>query len=326
MLIIPEEKILEFKNFLARHEFFFIAGHKEPDGDCVYSCLAMANILDKLNLPYQLLNSGPFKRTEIKDKADLFSSQPVFLPESKRKKTGLIILDCSETQRLGEIAENLRGLDTYIIDHHLTANVTTDCIIDSTSPAAACLVQQIHEKIAGPLSKESAEYLFFAIATDTGYFRFLSEKSSEVFKQSARLIEAGANPGIIYDKITGGKPFSTRKLIGLLLLRAERYCGNKLVITYETAEDSKKFAQEGRDSDALYSLFLAADGIEAVVFFRQENEHTCTAGFRSKKDIDVSKIAAKFGGGGHKNASGASIEGKLEAVIQKVIEEFSKIL
>lgn len=326
MQIISDEKTNEFAQFLSAHDFFYVIGHKEPDGDCVFSCLGMAALLDAKKLPYQLLNAGPFKRTEIRDKADLFTNTPTFLSEPERKKTGLIILDCSEMSRLGEIDGDLSALDTYIIDHHKTANVAENCIIDPSSPATACLVQQLYEKLIGKPPKEVAELLFFGMATDTGYFRFLKDDSAEVFMAAARLVEAGANPRQIYDKMTGGKPYSTRKLLSIMLSRAERYYNGKLVITYETMEDTRKFGQEGRDSDALYSLLLACDGVEAVVFLRQETEHSCTAGFRSRDTVDVSVIAAKFGGGGHKNASGLSMEGKLENILPAICKEFAKVL
>ena len=91
-------------------------------------------------------------------------------------------------------------------------------------------------------------------------------------------------------------------------------------------EFHEKFGQEGRDSDMLYQALLSCDGVEAAVFVRQETEHSCTAGFRSRDNIDVSVIASHFGGGGHKNASGMSCDGKLENLIPEIIKEFSKVL
>ncbi|WP_147612365.1 DHH family phosphoesterase [Treponema pectinovorum] len=326
MNIISEAQFDAFKAFLDKHEFFFIAGHKEPDGDCVYSCLAMGEILSKMNLEYQLINAGPFKRNEIAETASFFTSTPQFLSEPERKKTGLIILDCSEMHRLGEIDGDLSNLDTFTIDHHLTADVKENCIIDSTAPATCCLLQQLYEKFIGDLDKKTATYIFLGQSTDTGYFKFLGSDSQLVFLQTARLVKAGVNPREIYDKITGGRPYSTRKLLGVLLTRAERACNDKLVITWETLEDTKKFGQEGRDSDSLYSILLSTTGVEVVVFLRQDTEFTCTAGLRSKKDCDVSAIAAKFGGGGHKNASGLSVQGRLENLIPEIKKEFAKVL
>ena len=111
-----------------------------------------------------------------------------------------------------------------------------------------------------------------------------------------------------------------------MLERAERYYNGKLAVTWETMEDTKKYGQDGRDSDSLYSLMLDVEGIEAVLFVRQETEHSCTLGLRSREDCDVSAIAAKFGGGGHKNAAGASTEGKIETLVPAILKEFAKVL
>ncbi|MBQ8014180.1 MAG: bifunctional oligoribonuclease/PAP phosphatase NrnA [Treponema sp.] len=326
MQIISDEQIADFKAFLEQHTYFYVAGHKDPDGDAIYSCLAMKDILEALNLSYQLLSAGPFKRPEIRSKAKYFSNEMIFLSEPERKKAGLILLDCSEFSRLGEIEGDFKNLDTFIIDHHKTADVEKNSIIDPSSPATACLVQQIYEKILGELPKKTAESLFFGLCTDTGYFRFLNTDSAEVFRQAARLVEAGANPRTTYDEITGGKPYATRKLLGIMLDRVERRYKNKLAVTYETMEDTKRWGQDGRDSDALYSMLLSVDGIEAVLFVRQDTDLTCTCGFRSRDKIDVSVIAQKFGGGGHKNAAGLSIDGKIPDVLEKICAEFKKVL
>lgn len=327
MQLVTQEQIENFKKFVDSKERFIIAGHKEPDGDCVSSSLGVSYILKHLDKPYIIINAGPFKRPEIRPYASNFTNELPFMTQADRDETGLIIVDCSETIRLGEIDFDFSGLDTFIIDHHKTACCTgPNVIIDSTAPAASCLVQQIYEAIVGKPTEEDAHTLFFGLATDTGFFRFLDTSSSEVFKSTARLVDAGANPRKIYQEMSGGKGYLTRKLLGIMLTRAEQYCGGKLIVTYETMEDTKKYGHEGRDSDAFYSLMLAVEGVEAVLFVRQETEHSCTLGFRSLEKCDVSAIAAKFGGGGHKNASGASTEGRYETLIPAIVKEFSKVL
>ena len=327
MIIISNTQIDSFKKFLDSHETFIIAGHKEPDGDCISSCMGLSYIIEKIGKPYVMVNAGPFKRNEIKNYAEYFRNDIPFMTQNERNKCGLIITDCSEIQRLGEIDGDLKGFDTFIIDHHKTADVSGENnIIDPTSPAAACIVLQLFEAIAGKPTKEQANTIFFGICTDTGFFRFLTDDSAEVFRSTAKLVEAGADPRKTYQKMTSGKPWNTRKLLSIMLDRAERHCNGKLVVTYETMEDTRKLGQDGRDSDAFYSLMLEVENVEAVVFIRQETEHSCTLGLRSREKCDVSAIAQKFGGGGHKNASGASTEGRTETLIPQIIKEFSKVL
>jgi len=328
MKILTAEQIALFRAFINDHSFFLIIGHKEPDGDCISSCLGMASLLKKIGKPFQLLSAGPFKRQEIKKQEHLFSSEMQFMTQDERDSTGLIIVDCSEISRLGDIDGDFSDLDAFVIDHHKTSECGADtkAIIDPSSPAASCLVQMLYEQTVGPLDEETAKTLFFGMATDTGFFRFLTADSAEVFKSTARMIEAGANPRVTYDEITSGKPYQTRKLLGIMLDRAEQYYNGKLIVTYETMEDTRKYGSEGRDSDALYQLLLAVENVEAVAFIRQETENSCTAGFRSRDNVDVSAVAASFGGGGHKNASGMSVEGRLETLIPEICKIFARIL
>lgn len=326
--MITTQEFDSFKNFINNHNFFLVIGHKEPDGDCISSCLGIAEILKHYNKQYQLLSAGPFKRTEIQKFEKQFTNEMEFLSEEERKQTGLIICDCSEIHRLGEIEGDLRNLDTFVIDHHKTAEIPNNAqsIIYSTSPAASLLVQLLYENCVGKLTEKIAKILYFGLMTDTGFFRFLTNKDTETFLASARLVEAGANPRETYDEITSGKSYQSRKLLGVMLNHAETYLDGKLIVTYETLEDTKKYGQEGRDSDALYSALLAVKNVEAVVFVRQETDSNCTAGFRSKDRVDVSSVAAKFGGGGHKNASGLSTQGKIETLIPAIVKEFARII
>ncbi len=328
MKIIDSERTAAFKAFVDSHDFFLVAGHKDPDGDCVSSSLAAAAILKALKKECVLLNAGPFKRPEIRQYEKEFTSQVPFMSRQDKKACGLLIVDCSELSRTGDLADELKGFDTFIIDHHKTAGLLDGAqgIIDPSSPAAVCLLAMLYENLIGKPDPQTARIMFLGLSTDTGFFRFLREDSAEVFELAARLVRYGANPNKIYNHITGGKPYSTRKLLGLLLSRTERYCQGKLALTYETMEDTKNYGQEGRDSDALYAALLSVEGVEAAVFLRQETDSSCTGGFRSLDDIDVSAVAAKFGGGGHKNASGMSVQGKIATLIPQVVKEFSKIL
>lgn len=328
MFEIPQNTTDEFKSFIENHNFFFIIGHKEPDGDCITSCLGIAAILDYFNKPYQLLSAGPFKRNEVLRWQEKFSDTMEFQDESERKSSGLIIADCSELSRLGDIDGDLKGFDTFVIDHHKTSGLEDGMkgYVDSEAPACAFLVQLFYEALIGSVPSDLAKDLFFGLCTDTGFFRFLTENSAEVFAAAGRLVSDGANPRTTYREINSGKPYSTRKLLGILLGRAERYLDGKLVITYETLDDTKKWGMEGRDSDSLYQLMLSAKGVEAVVFLRQDTLTTCTGGFRSQDKIDVSVVAAKFGGGGHKNASGMSCNGRVETLIPQIVKEFARVM
>jgi len=323
MLKISDTQFKLFSDFVHSCDCFAVAGHKEPDGDCISSALVLARILEKFGKPCSVLSAGPFKRPETKKYEHLFASE-YSAPAHSCKKTGLFIVDCSERARLGEnIEKQTESFDCFVIDHHKTSVHKNICgIVDPSAPATACLIQQLYEHFFGAPEKDIAELLFFGLSTDTGFFRFLNTESESVFCSAGRLVKAGADPRLAYEHMTGNKPLATRKLLSLALDRISVHCNGALLVTYETLEDTKRYGREGRDSDMLYQILMATENVQAAAVFRQENEKNCTVGFRSRGDCDVSVIAARYGGGGHKNAAGLSIEGTLTGVIPMIIAEF----
>lgn len=328
MYILTKEQVDSFKSFIDHHASFIIAGHKEPDGDCIASCLGILAIIESMNKTAIMLSSGPFKRPEIKEYDTQFERALPFMTSQECKETGVIVVDCSEISRVGEIEGDISVFDTFVIDHHKTSDAffLKNAIIVPNCPAASLLVLDLYQAIIGFPDLRLSNIFFLGIATDTGYFRFLNEKNAFVFEAVAHLVNCGVNPKIIHNKITGGKSFSSRKLLGVLLNKAQKYLEGRLIVTYETMEDTLNFSQEGRDSDALYSMLLSVEGVEVVLFVRQETESTCTAGLRSLDKIDVSIVATRFGGGGHKNAAGLSLKGRVDTVIPVIVKEIAKAM
>ncbi len=314
-------------SFLEHYDTYIVIGHKEPDGDCVGSQLALGSFLSRRGKKAVLLSSGPFTRTEISGYAPLFSSSydsAAMGPES----TAVIIVDCSSVSRVGPVADGLpAGLPLAFIDHHASGEVAGDVrLVDPTAPAVTYLIQGIIEAMSGAPTKEEAEFLLFGLCTDTGFFRHLDERSAEVFAATGRLAAAGASPKHAFDMMNGGKPFASRKLMGELLSRAETRFDGKLIITSMNFDDQERYGLIGRDSDMLYQLFLPVAGMEVAVVVRQESPDHCTVGFRSRESIDVAAIAALFGGGGHRLAAGLHLAGQADDIVKRVISAFEPVL
>ena len=308
------------KAFLSEYDAYIIAGHKEPDGDCIGSALALASLLRRQGKEALLLSAGPFNRSEVREFEPAFASE---LPPTLPKRTAAVIVDCSDLGRTGSIANALSGFPAVFIGHHATSSCGGDAnLIDGTVPAAALIVQALIEEIAGGLTLYEAEMLFFGVCTDTGFFRHLDSSSAEVFAAVSRLVECGANPKKTYAKIKSGKSFNSRLLIASILSRMKRYYGGRLVVSIQTLEETQKYGKEARDSDSLYQLIQSIEGVEAIAIVKQETPKTCTAGLRSLDRIDVSTVAASLGGGGHKQAAGLSIEGRAEDIAEKLIKAF----
>jgi len=219
-LAVPAE-LLEF---IKDGNKFIIAGHREPDGDCVGSQLALTSVLRRMGKEAIPFSTGPFKRTEIKPYEHLFTSA---LDEKTKAGARVIIVDCSTADRIGDMEPFWEEHPMAIIDHHDNA----DCpkwlggeglaYVDLKALSTTFMVLNVIKALGLEPLKEEAELLFFGLCTDTGFFRHIDGKGAQVFDAAAALIRAGANPKAAFAAMHGGKSLNSRKLLGHILLRAE---------------------------------------------------------------------------------------------------------
>ncbi|MDR1108154.1 MAG: bifunctional oligoribonuclease/PAP phosphatase NrnA [Spirochaetaceae bacterium] len=323
----PQPVPLELLAFIREGTKFLVAGHKEPDGDCVGSQLALTSALHRLGKEAFPCSAGPFKRTEIMPYADRFIREA---GAKEREGARVVVLDCSCADRTGDLHASLEGLPTAIIDHHVTNENTRSTtenpvFLDAGAPATCFMILGLLEALNLPLTPEEAELLFFGLCTDTGFFRHADTNGAAVFVAASRLAAAGASPKRAYQAINGGKSLNSRLLLGRVLSRAAPCFEGKLILSEETYEETQRFGLEGRDSDNLYQLLQSVSGVEAITIIRQETPENCTVGFRSRDQVNVAEIARQFGGGGHKNAAGAIIPGTIEELRPKIIYAFEKV-
>ncbi|MCL2197137.1 MAG: bifunctional oligoribonuclease/PAP phosphatase NrnA [Treponema sp.] len=317
----------ELVDFINNNSKFIIAGHKEPDGDCIGSQLALRSALLRIGKEVLVCSAGPFKRTEIKKYINLFVPVP---QDSNNQDTKVIIVDCSGKERTGDIEEALKAFPCAIIDHHAAvthphSTAQAPVFVDSNSPSCTLLIYKLIKALGLELTKEEAVLLFFGLCTDTGFFRHLTEKNDDVFDAAADMVRCGASPKNTFNSINGGKSLNSRILMGSILSRTEAHFGGKLLISYETLSEFITFGFESRDSDSLNQILLSIHGAEAVIIIRQELADNCTVSLRSVDKVNVAKIAASFGGGGHKNAAGLTMRGDIQFVKQNMLESFVNI-
>jgi phosphoesterase RecJ-like protein len=110
--------------------------------------------------------------------------------------------------------------------------------------------------------------------------------------------------------------------MGMVLARTKTCYNGKLIVSSEKYEETRDLGAQGRDSDTLYQLLLAIKGVEAIAIIRQETPESCTLGLRSRDCVNVAEVARQFGGGGHKNASGATVNGVIAVIEPWVIDAF----
>jgi bifunctional oligoribonuclease and PAP phosphatase NrnA len=318
MLKVPQGLI----DYIERHDCFYVLGHREPDGDCIGSQLALSSFLKRIGKRVHTLSSGPFTRSEILLYEHRFKDEAP--PERDFERAAALVVDCSSMSRIGQVSETMPNIPVAFIDHHASEEPSGEAdYLDKSAPAVTVMVFLLMEALGQIPTKEEAELLFFGLATDSGFFRHLDEHSSETFRIASCLVEAGASPKRIYQDINGGKTLFSRKLLGEILMRIEPCYGGGLLVSYVTLEDQRRYGMASRDSDLLYQLIMGIAGCEACFVVKQESENQCTVGFRSRDRIDVAAIAGRFGGGGHRLASGLSMQGTVDSVMDCLIQAFA---
>ncbi|MDR1374332.1 MAG: bifunctional oligoribonuclease/PAP phosphatase NrnA [Treponema sp.] len=311
-----------FIDFIRGGGKFLVAGHKEPDGDCVGSQLALCSFLGRLGKEAVPCSPGPFKRTEIQPYKERFTSQP---SGAERAGARVILADCSAKDRTGDLEPYLEGLPLGIIDHHVSASFDGEAVyLDPGAPSVTSMVLELIEAFDMKPLREEAQLLLFGLCTDTGFFRHVDAGGAATFAQASRMIAAGASPKAAFQAINGGKNLNSRILMGIVLSRAQPCFDGRLILSFEEYEDTQRYGLDSRDSDMLYQLLQSVTGVEAVAVIRQETPENCTVGLRSRDRVNVSEIAARLGGGGHKNAAGLSIPGHIAEIRSRLLEEFKK--
>jgi phosphoesterase RecJ-like protein len=262
--------------FIQTGSKFIVAGHKEPDGDCVGSQLALCAALRRIGKEAIPCSAGPFKRTEVAPYAARFTAAP---GEAEMAGAKVIIVDCSSIDRTGDLETYLQGLPVAVIDHHAArelaaaetpASKEAPIFLDPHAPSVTFMILRLIEALGLRPSKEEAELLLFGLCTDTGFFRHLDEGGAETFAAAERMIRAGASPKAAFQAINGGKSLGSRILIGRILSGAESLFDSRLILGFEQYEDTRCFGLEGRDSDSLYQLLQSVSGVEAIEIIRQE--------------------------------------------------------
>ncbi len=314
----------DFLEGFSSYEHFILLGHEQPDADCLCSMLGLASFLEKQNKKVTLLAQKPFTRPETLYLENRFSAE---WNHENDGKTLLVLLDLSDPERTGFSLEKIRQYPLMVIDHHDSGKPEGRYrYVDPRSPSTTLLVLKIWEAAGIEPDKETAELLFFGFSTDTGFFRHLEESTQEVFQAVSTLVKQGASPNRTYKMMSGGRQLATRRLMGRILERSRLYCNGRIVLSWEDGKDREELGTDERDSDKLYQLLQSIEGCEAVALLRMETPERCIIGLRSNNHVDVGRIAAELGGGGHRKAAGCSVEMPMETARNRILSLFEEQL
>ncbi len=298
-----------------------IIGHQKPDGDCYNSQLAMGHLMKELGCREIILaNEGPFEREETKVVEHLFVKK---LDEEMLSNNPLLILvDCGELSRIGNFEDQVKDLKTVVFDHHPTSlsQGWEYSYIFPASISTTLIIKKLYDALNIQITPEVASQLFFGFATDSGFFRFIPPHNGVAVREAADLIENGANPSHTVALMSGGKPFLYLKNTGLLIDRTSFVCNGAIALSYFRLSD------EGEcPSDNYYSQIMSVEGVKVVCVFK-EIEDKVVLGLRVNynSNFNVSEFALTYGGGGHIKASGATIKGDFQEIVDKVTKDIIK--
>ncbi len=313
-----------FVEIVRSHRRFVLTCHVRPDCDALGSELAMAAILESLGK--EVLVVTPF------------ATPPGYLfidPQRKFKQLGvdvsveqldsyevLIVLDTTAWAQLGEMGDVIRAsrLVKIVLDHHVSGDdLGAELFKDTSAEATGRLVVEAADALGVELTPEIARSAFAALTTDTGWFRF-SSTTAETLRLAARLVEAGAAPDRLYQDLYEADTLARLQLVGRTMARTQTELDGRLIYTHIERADFDTVGAHPADSEDVINMTLAVDGTEAAVILVEQKTGGFKISFRSRCELDCSRVAEQFGGGGHKKAAGAFINEPLESARAKVLD------
>lgn len=307
--------------FVQTNQRFAVTSHARPDGDSIGSSLGLALGLEQLGKTVDLFGS------------DVHPHRYDFLPGVQNIQVadhiegdydGLFVLECSELGRPG-----LRNLERFLVinlDHHpYTKPFGNLNWLDPTASAVGEMVYYLIKGLSAQLTPEIATNLYVAIMTDTGSFQF-SNTHAKTFQVAGDLVSCGANPSTIAQTVYMNQPHSKFRLLSTLLGDLELHASQKIASVTLTQKMLKETRASLQDLEGLVNYPLSMEGVLLAIFFREEADKQYRVSLRSKNHYDVATVAKQFGGGGHRNAAGLSIQGNFEEVRNALMSALEKLL
>ncbi len=325
---LPIDKV---KQIIESSQNFVITTHVSPDGDGLGCEIALLYFLEKLGKSAVVINvsetPGNYKFLDPENRFLIFDEQNFDQIEKILNTDVIFICDMNQSSRLKTMEKYVLQSKAIkiIIDHHLEAQDFADYyLIDVDAPASGEIVYKLIKSFDGfEIDKKIATGIYTAIMTDTGSFRF-PRTDSETHRIVAELLDAGADPVEIYDKVYEQSSLGRIKLLGKCLSELETRYDGRLGYIVITQDMLKNYGVEEWETDGFVQSILKIAGVRVAIFIL-ELKDGIKLSFRSKGEIPINELAKEFGGNGHKNAAGARLYNiTLDEVINQVIQKAEK--
>jgi phosphoesterase RecJ-like protein len=306
---------------IGQRQRYFVTSHARPDGDALGSALGMMYLLEAMGKQVVVGFSDPIPAVYR------------WMPGIERIHGGLcagpdaaIVLECDRVERTGFDAGAFAAMQaglTVNIDHHLSGRPFADFNwIDPEACAVGAMVYDLAVASGVKITPEMATCLYTAVLTDTGSFTYPSTVAG-TFALAQHLVESGADASAIAKQVYLSNPEGKVRALGAALSTMK--IENGVAWAWITEEQMKRAGAVVEDCEGIVNSLSGIADVEVAIFLRElPPGDQFRLSLRSRGKIDVAEVAGRFGGGGHRNASGCTLEGPLDLAIGRMLEELGR--
>jgi phosphoesterase RecJ-like protein len=314
-----ESSIRELLEVFRSHPRFLITSHARPDGDAIGSVLAMAEVLQQLKVQTSivLLDEIPAIYRSLPG-VETIAQVPDATQIEPDLSIPVILLECDGIPRSG--LDGLQGRILINIDHHASGREFGSVNwIDENACAVAEMVYRIAIAAGITITPSMATCLYTAILSDTGSFTYAST-SADTFEMARNLAAHGASPSQIARDIYFSNPESKIRLLGAALSNLQT--DGPLAWSWVTTSDMERAGAGEEDCEGVVNYLISISGVESAVFLRElPTSDQYRLSIRSKGKVNVAQVAEFFGGGGHRSASGCTLDGPLPVATERILSQ-----
>jgi phosphoesterase RecJ-like protein len=309
---------------LRQHDRFLVVTHENPDGDALGSLLAVTLALRQLGKDVLMYLAG---QTPLPSEYAFMPLEGLLRePPPDAAERVLLAVDCAKEDRIGDEAARSRATLVLNIDHHHDNTRFGDLnLIVADASSTGEILRDVFAELGLELTPELAEPLYIALVTDTGRFQY-ANTTPKALRLAAELVEAGADIHAVFQEVYESVEFAKLKLLARALDRAEVLEGGRIVVSHLLRTDFTDAGASEPYSEGIIDYLRAVEGADLAVLIREQLSEAAQAykgSLRSSIDeLDVSVIARRFGGGGHRQAAGFSTDLPLEEIVRVIREGF----
>lgn len=318
------------KRIVDQNQSFLITSHVRPDADALGSELGLRAILLAMGKTVTIVNaSAPPANLQFMNPAGVILKLNDTITKANIPTTDVIVIvDTSAWQQLGTMADVIQNsaASRVVIDHHVSSDQLNAVELkDTTASATGELICEAAEAFGVEFDEDVANWLYAAIATDTGWFRFPST-TSRTMRIAATLMDRGASPHLIFNLVHEQSSLARVRLSGRVLGRIQSELDGRLVWIQADSKDLSETSAVPSDTEGLVNQCLTVAGSEAAFIAVELQTGQIKFSLRCRYPHDVAALAEQFSGGGHKLASGATLPGPISVAVERMRTAFLEML